>query len=337
MGTAPGKRQSACGGKLSTSPGASVIVVNFNGAGTIQRCIESLRSQDVAFERVVVDNGSTDGSLEWLRGQPEVRLVEAPGNLGFAGGCNLGMRAARGKHLVLLNNDAFARPGWLKSLIAAADSELAAGAITSKIVYADRPGIIQSVGTLLLGDGSGGDRGSGEVDRGQYARREEVFGFCGAAALLRRDALADAGQFDERFFMYYEDTDLSWRLRLRGWSVVYEPAAVVDHVHAGSAHEWSPLFTFHVDRNRLFMLVKNARTGLLLRSFASLAWRAVKAPRQTGPNRPPTDKAAVLRSLMGHLPGLLWTRIQIRSRRRTRDADIERWLVARSQWDARSA
>jgi GT2 family glycosyltransferase len=130
--------------------------------------------------------------------------------------------------------------------------------------------VIQNAGTLILGDGSGRDRGAlvrgtevfQEDDQGQYDRREEVFAGCGAALLLRKAMLEDVGVFDDDFFMYYEDMDLSWRMRRRGWKVVYVPDAVVRHVHAASSVEWSPLFLFHVERNRLLMLAKNAPLGL---------------------------------------------------------------------------
>src|SRR6202022_2016320 len=136
----------------------------------------------------------------------------------------------------------------------AADANPRAGAVTSKLVFADRPQVIQSAGTLLLDDGGGGDRGAGGQDRGPYDDGGEVFGFCGPAALLRREALDDVGGLDETFFAYYEDTDLSWRMRLRGWNVLYEPGAVVEHVHSATSGERSFFFTFHADRNSLFML-----------------------------------------------------------------------------------
>ncbi len=98
-----------------------------------------------------------------------------------------------------------------------------------------------------------------EPDLGQYDREEEVFAFCGAACLLRREMLDELGGFDERYFMYYEDLDLSWRARLRGWRILYVPSAVVRHVHAGSSGEWSDFFIYQVERSRLLMLTKLAR------------------------------------------------------------------------------
>ena len=126
--------------------------------------------------------------------------------------------------------------------------------------------VINNVGSNLFAGGFGGDRGFLEVDEGQYAEPADVFAWCGGAVLLRRSYLDDVGTFDERFFLYYEDTDLSWRGQLRGWRYVYEPAAVVRHHHASSSGVGSSLFRFSTERNRLLMLAKNAP--------AKLAWRA---------------------------------------------------------------
>lgn len=125
--------------------------------------------------------------------------------------------------------------------------------------------VINNVGSNLFAGGFGGDRGFLEIDRGQYAEPAEVFAWCGGAVLLRRSYLDDVGLFDERFFLYYEDTDLSWRGRLRGWRYVYEPGALVRHVHSASSGVGSPVFTYYTERNRLLVLVKNAP--------ARLAWR----------------------------------------------------------------
>ena len=151
--------------------------------------------------------------------------------------------------------------------------------------------LLQSAGSCVLPDGSGRDRGTivnrGHVyppwDDGAFAVAAEVFHFNGAACLLRRDMLATVGLFDERFFMYYEDMDLAWRARAQGWKIRYVPQAVVRHVHSGSAGEWSPLFTYNVDLNRLLMLIKNAPWWLarqqLARYAAETIWNAAQALR----------------------------------------------------------
>ena len=126
--------------------------------------------------------------------------------------------------------------------------------------------VINNVGSNLFRGGFGGDRGFLEVDEGQYEEPADVFAWCGGAVLLRRSYLDEVGTFDERFFLYYEDTDLSWRGQLRGWRYVYEPGAIVRHHHASSAGVGSSLFLYSTERNRLLMLAKNAP--------ARLAWRS---------------------------------------------------------------
>jgi GT2 family glycosyltransferase len=333
-----------------------VIVLNYNGRRYLDACLESLSAQELdgGFEVLLVDNASADGSAAHVRRDyPSVRVIESPANLGFAGGNNLGIERARGEHLVLLNNDTRVRSGWLRALVEAAQRAPDVGAVTSKLVFMARPDTIQNAGSLVLTDGSGGDRGTGEPDRGQYDSREEVFAACGCATLLTRRMLDDVGLLDSTFFVYYEDTDLSWRMRLRGWRVVYEPAAVVEHVHAGTSGEWSPFFTFHVDRNRLFMILKNAPAGFMLRTFwgyGLLAGKgAVRAigrhlrphpqPSSASGDATPASRAGihvrVAGSVVAHLPEMLRKRWRIRGGRKVADAEIMRWLYPRRLWDER--
>ncbi|MBO0727626.1 MAG: glycosyltransferase family 2 protein [Acidimicrobiaceae bacterium] len=337
---------------------ASVVVLNLNGRRYLDACIEALLSQHLegGHEVLLVDNGSTDGSADYVRGHwPDVCVIDAGRNLGFAAGNNLGIERARGRHVVLLNNDTRVRPGWLSALVSTAEGDDSIGAVTSKVVFLERPGTIQNAGSLLLSDGSGADRGSGEQDLGQYDSRTEVFGLCGCATLLNRVALDDVGVLDSTFFCYYEDTDLSWRLRLRAWRIVYEPTAVVEHLHSGTSVEWSPFFTFHVDRNRLFMIIKNAPPWFVARCFAGFglmsfkmvlraAIRPFRAQRETlpGPRAGISPivrarlHASVMRSFLEHLPEMLRKRRQIRGARSVSDREIFRWLHSRKQWDSHS-
>jgi len=208
--------------------------------------------------------------------------------------------------------------------------------------------VIQNAGTLVLGDGSGQDRGSlvrgtevfQEDDRGQYDRQEEVFAGCGAALLFRRTALEDVGLFDEDFFMYYEDMDLSWRLRRRGWKIVYVPNAVVRHLHAASSVEWSPLFIYNVERNRLLMLAKNAPARLALsehaRYAASAAANSARLARCVALRSPDWKlvarrgwiQARVLASLLGQLPRTLGKRRDLRRRDRISPSEMVKWMVS---------
>lgn len=320
-----------------------MILVNHNGRDRLANCLQALQPQaaEAGADVVVVDNASTDSSLEYLRSQRgRLRLITSTSNLGFAAANNLAIRESRSPYAVLLNTDTRPQPGALAALLQAAESRSNSAAITAKLVFADRPQVIQNAGLLLLSDGSGGDRGTGEEDRGQFDQPQEVFGACGAAMLLRRSALDEAGLFDESFWMYYEDLDLSWRLRLAGWRIHYEPRAVVEHEHAASSGEWSERFTFLVDRNRLFAVLKNGAPRLVARSFSTLLLRALgsAAVQQPAPNRGlrrARTHGPVARSFAAHLPEMLAKRRFIRSRRKIADAEIERWMYPRARWDTR--
>jgi GT2 family glycosyltransferase len=131
---------------------------------------------------------------------------------------------------------------------------------------APRVDVINNVGGIVVGEGYGADRGYQQVDAGQYGKPEEVFTACGNGLAMRTELGRELGWFDDDFFLYYEDTDLSWRLRSLGYEIWYEPAAVLRHLHSATSQEWSPLFVFHVDRNRLLMLTKNATAKLALQA-----------------------------------------------------------------------
>jgi GT2 family glycosyltransferase len=197
--------------------------------------------------------------------------------------------------------------------------------------------VINNVGSILLAPAAGADRGYQEVDRGQYDEPEDVFLFCGAAVCFRRDALDEVGIFDDDFFMYYEDTDLSWRFQAAGWRVRYVPDAAVRHLHAASSVEWSPFFTFHVERNRLLLLAKNAPTALAVRQAARFAvttasmarWAVLQGlrDRRRPALRPLAARVQVLGSFLRLLPRALAERRRI-DRRRTVPAQalLDRWL-----------
>jgi GT2 family glycosyltransferase len=199
--------------------------------------------------------------------------------------------------------------------------------------------VLNNAGSMVFRDGYGADRAYQELDRGQYQRPEEVFAFCGGAVCFRTEALRQAGVFDDDFFLYYEDTDLSWRLRALGWRIRYQPAAVARHIHSASSVEWSPLFVFHTDRNRLLMLTKNARAGLAAREVlryplttASLALREVARSRHTRrrpPVRPTLLRLRVLGSYLRLLPVMLVRRRRIAAGAAVDRRRLERWLVLR--------
>jgi len=373
-------------------PLVSVIIVTKDGRRFLPGVLDALQLQTYPnLEVVLVDNGSSDDSCQFVSEQyPEVRIIRAKRNLGFAGGNNLGAQHATGDYLAFLNNDTIPHEDWLAELVQTAHSSRDIGAVGSKILFLTRfiqleisappfqpsaagvgaderllgialdlssrvsncdydkliftrgfhgeenwdgrkvrwsapeamvllpvpetptatldlkirgfgpddhrqvsfrlpsgqvfkhpaPGefasisipldsaaldsstyVINNAASRLDEHGNAGDRGIFEPDQGQYDTIEDVTSLCGCSMLIRRAVFSQIGGFDERYFMYYEDTDLCWRLRRAGFRLVYQPKSVVRHVHAGSSVEWSPFFRFHVVRNHRFIKAKN------------LAWR----------------------------------------------------------------
>ena len=182
--------------------------------------------------------------------------------------------------------------------------------------------IVNNVGSVVFDDGYGADRGFLEVDEGQYDEPAEVFAWCGGSVLFRPAYLADVGLFDERFFLYYEDTDLSWRGQSRGWRYLYVPGAVTRHIHSASTGEGSPIFQHYVERNRLFMLTKNAPRDLAVSAVwryllvtLSYARRDVVRPMLRARRPRPTQVLRRTKSFAGYcrlLPGALLARRRIR-------------------------
>jgi GT2 family glycosyltransferase len=241
------------------------VVLCWNNAAFIDRCVDHLVATEWSghLEVVVVDNGSTDGSVDrWSARHPTVTLIETGENLGFAGGMNRGLVDLDDLDAIaLVNSDAFVDPGWLTPLAEALDADRGVGAASPKILFAsagDGPPLINNVGNVLGTTWEPHDRGYGEPDEGQYDRPEEVWGWCGAAVLLRRQYLDEVGRFDERLFLYAEDVDLSWRGARRGWRYRYVPASIVHHEHrASSGGERTPLLDYLNRRNRLVVVTRH--------------------------------------------------------------------------------
>ena len=242
-----------------THPLISVVIVNWNGRHLLGECLDSLLAQDVrGIEIILVDNGSQDGSAEYVRERyPDVTVVSLPKNIGFAGGNNAGIRAASGKYVALLNNDTKADPSWLTNLLKAAEaSPSVVGMWASKILSYDNPDIIDNVGLLMYPDGLGRGKGRLEKDKGQYDQTGEAFFPSGCAGLYRHEMLDEIGLFDEEFFAYADDVDLGLRARLAGWNCLYVPSAKVYHKYSASSSAHSPFKAFLVERNRIWVLLK---------------------------------------------------------------------------------
>ena len=325
------------------SPSISVIICNWNGRHLLEECLESLKKQSFRdFEVIVVDNGSTDGSVELLESNYSdfAGLLKLDRNYGFAGGNNRGIEQSRGKYIVLLNNDTSADMRWLEELYNAMERGPEVGMCASKLLVYDQRDLIDAVGHLMYPDGLNRGRGRFEKDVGQYDRLEEVFFPPGCGAIYSRRMLDEIGLFDEDFFSYGDDTDIGLDGRLAGWKCLYVPGAVVYHKISGSAGRYSEFKAFHVERNRVWIAVKYFPTVPLILSvyhtavrFALQAYGALAGKGASGKFADESSAwrlvVVLFRAYCSALRGLprMWSkRRQIRRLQRVSDKEFALWL-----------
>jgi len=313
-------------------PLASVIVPSYNGAHLLPACLESLLGQSYPRLEVIVADGASIDPTRHVVGQryPNVRLLQLRRNRGFAGNVNVGLRAARGEMLLLLNNDAQAEPDWVAKCVSALLDDPARGAVASKVLYADRR-TINSAGDVFGRDGAPRQRGNGTLDGAPWDEPQAVFGTSGGAAAYRRSMLADVGLLDEAFFMYLEDVDLAFRAQLRGWSCLYQPRARVFHV--GTASAPGPLVSFYNGRNLIRLLVKDVPSGLLSTLLPAALGYQVRRAREAALAWRGAEARATLRGQLAgllELPRHLHARGPIQARRRVSDAAVYALLSPRA-------
>jgi len=308
----------------------SVVIPNWNGSHHLPDCLDSLRQQGhKPLEVILVDNGSTDGSLELARRDyPEVRVIPLSDNRGFAPACNIGLRAAQGEILILLNNDTQVAPDWLEAVTSAFDRHPKAGSIASKMLLFDRRDHLHTAGDFYRLDGIPGNRGVWQPDQGQFDQEQEVFSACGGSAAYRRAMLDEVGLLDEDFYFSCEDIDLGWRAQLAGWSCIYVPRAVV--YHKVSATGGGTIHSFYNGRNFIYLLVKDYPGDLWRRHWRAVLWAQLRITAEA--LRAWQGEAARAR-LRGQLAGLLGIPKMLHSRqvvqktRRITDADLLRILT----------
>ncbi len=250
----------------------AVVIPNWNGARWLPGCLDSLAAQTLQpAEVIVVDNGSSDGSVELARSRG-ARVIELGRNTGFAVAANRGIEAASAPLVALVNTDVELEPDWLGRMAAALEAHAGAASVACKMLDLRRThSQVYDAGDILRRDGACEQRGRFRRDDGRYDSPGEIFAACAGAALYRREAVLSVGGFDERFFAYLEDVDLGLRLRLAGFTCRYEPA-VAHHASEGSsgALERPPLAW--VERNTLLLVAK---------AFP-LSWLPYVAYRQLG-------------------------------------------------------
>ncbi|MFN3322115.1 MAG: glycosyltransferase family 2 protein [Bryobacteraceae bacterium] len=234
----------------------SVVIPTLAADGALIECLRALQDQSFRdFETIVVDNSGQRLVCRGEAGRMGIRIIENSRNLGFGAAVNQGFRASGSPLLAVLNDDARAHPDWLARLVSAAEVHPRAGMFASQIRLAGRDQL-DSAGMSIAGDGSSKQRGRLRAPA-EFARLEEVLLPSGCAALYRREMVDEVGGFDDEFFLYCEDTDLGLRGRWAGWSCLYVPDAVVEHRYSHSAGRASALKAYYVERNRLFLVVKN--------------------------------------------------------------------------------
>jgi GT2 family glycosyltransferase len=301
----------------------TAVVVNRDRADLLRPALSSLRTAleatGFATETVVVDNASSDDSCEMVEREfPEIELVRLAQNVGFPAAVNVGIERTSGDWIVLLNNDATIEPDALVHVFAAPIPD-DVGSFAMQMRFVARPDTVNSAGIGLDVLGVAYDRLLGESVHGAAVRPAEVFGACGGAAVYRRAMLDEVGGFDGRIFLYLDDVDVAWRARMAGWRALYVPDAIVWHHHSATTRHGSDFKYFHVGRNRVRLLARNAGSRQLLRhgpaivayELAYVAYAAV-ADRSLAP-------------LRGRIAGLReWRALRREGAPRRRPIELER-------------
>lgn len=249
-------------------PLVSVIVLNYNCRGFLGSCLSSLLNTEYPrYELILVDNGSTDGSLSFALQEFSSKGVQVKAlsrNYGYAKGNNFGAKEAKGDYLIFLNPDTEVDPSWIRHLIREFEADFSIGIAQPRLLQGDRVHF-DSAGCFINPYGLVTSRAYGEKDRGQYSSVTEISYAKGAALAIRRDLWKELGGFDPIFFTYYEETDLCWRARNVGYKVVYVPKAIVYHVGGGILKRVLYHTKFHEARGRLILLIKNYSSLNVLR------------------------------------------------------------------------
>jgi GT2 family glycosyltransferase len=321
-------------------PRVTVVIPNWNTRRFLGPCLNSLRQQIFEdFETVLVDSASTDDSVDFVAENfPEVKIITLGENRGFSGAVNAGIEASETEFVALLNNDTEQDPGWLAALVRAADAHQEAGFLASKLVDFHDRRLLDGAGDALRRSGLPYRIGHREVDRGQFDSPAYVFGACAAAALYRRRLFKEIGLFDEDFFAYCEDGDVSFRAQLAGHRCLYVPDALVYHIGSVSTGgKRSPTATRLGTQNGVNLLVKNLPTSLFVSSLPSLMAGQISRVLITALS--PGGLRAYFSGLAGAwrlLPRMLERRKAIQKGRRVSDAYVRDLLRESSRRAAES-
>ncbi|MDQ2785083.1 MAG: glycosyltransferase [Chloroflexota bacterium] len=306
----------------------SVIIVTSNGRTLLEPCLRALfAGSRLPDEVIVVDNASSDDTIPWLaRTYPLVRVDRCAANLGFAAANNRAIRASSGAYLLTLNNDTELAPDALALLAAVLDdAEPTVAAVMPTMVFATSPEVIACAGLETFTNGVVRDARVGEAINVRY-KPYPIFGPSAGAALYRRAAIDDVGSFDPALFIYLEDADLAWRLRLRRWATLAVPSAIVRHTVSATAGYGSPRKAYYLARNRWWCLLKNVPRPLLRNHAGDLARydaAAIAYATLTG------DRASLIgrRDALRDRTTILHARAAIQARATAPVDEIAAWLL----------
>lgn len=240
----------------------TVIILTYNNIGDISNCISSVLSQTYhKYDVMVVDNASTDGTPEFIKNEfPQVKLIENEINLGYAGGNNVGFEKSTGKYIAVLNPDTVVDKNWLKELIQPMGRNPIIAVTVSKSLNYDNKDMIDDCGITLHFTGLSFARGLLEKNE-RFNEPEYIGGLSGTGFLIRKEIIEKLGGFDQDFFMYCEDTELSWRIHFAGYKILYVPTSLFYHKHISEIPSWK---YFYLERNRYLMLLKHCSFKFLV-------------------------------------------------------------------------
>ncbi len=244
----------------------SIVIPNYNGEKYLSGCLKSIDKQtQKIFETIVVDNGSSDTSIDIISNFSKVKLIRNKKNLGFSKAVNIGIKEAKGDLIALLNNDTELDNSWAEKIVEAAQAYPKAGFFASKMLDYYHHDIIDSAGDGLSWSGRAFNIGRGKKNTSEFFKKKFVFGACGGSAVYRKEIFEKVGYFDEDFFMYLEDVDFSFRAQSQGFKCLFVPEAKVFHLGAATSGGKKSAFAFkYINKNRWHLIYKNYPLRMLL-------------------------------------------------------------------------
>jgi hypothetical protein len=314
---------------VSGAPRTTLVVFNHNGRELLDEFLPSVLAQDVPALVLLVDDGSSDGSLEHVRARwPDVPVLALEGGRGIAATFNAGLRACQTELIALLNNDVALDPGWLRTLEATLDAHPRAASATGKLLRARQPEVIDAAGDVLMWSSAVTGRGCGERDHGQYDASQEVFAACAAAALYRREAFEEVGPFDESLGSYLEDVDWGARARLAGYGCRYEPGALGRHLRGATTGRSRSRFVRLQRRNQLLVILKFAPASALARHAWKIAANQLLVGAAAVRDGMVADQLWAWGQVARALPATLRTRRRLQRARRVDVRELDRAIRA---------